>query len=87
MARVTNPFANAPRFDSYAAGGRLAPTARAHPGVVVQNVEERTRAAQLSADLQAGGAALAPTFKPVETKAPYEPVTPVVIPVPHEGSK
>jgi hypothetical protein len=73
MAKIT-----APRFDAYAPGGRLTPTARQYPGVNVVSVEERTRAAQIAAELQAGGEALAPKFQPVQTKAPYEPVTPSV---------
>jgi hypothetical protein len=89
MARVSNPFANAPRFDPYAPGGRLAPTARQHPSINIVSVEERTRAAQLTAELQSGGANLAPTFKPVATPAPYTETTLVGTPPKHEagGSK
>lgn len=74
MAKITDPFAARP--PAFPAGGSpLAETARQHGGVVLQNVEEQTRATVIPAAVAAGE--MAPTFAPIRTPAPYSATTPV----------
>jgi hypothetical protein len=83
MAKISNPFASRP---SSPGPSPLATTARNFgPRVNVASVEEAARSARVTAEMQAGAEAMAPSFRPVETKAPYEPVTSVVIPVTPEA--
>jgi hypothetical protein len=87
MAKITNPFAPQP---SSPGPSPLAATQRNFaPRITVESVQEAQRAERVKAELIAGGAALAPTFKPVATPAPYTTSTPIGTPPKPEagGSK
>lgn len=87
MAKISNPFASQP---SNPGPSPLAMTSRNFgPRVNVVSVEEAARSARVTAEMQSGAEAMAPIFRPVETSAPYEPVTLVGTPPDHEagGSK
>ena len=67
MANITDPFASRP--PTFPAGGSpLAETARQHGGVVLQNVEEQTRAMGIPAAIADGE--MAPTFTPTSSPKP-----------------
>jgi hypothetical protein len=77
MANITDPFSSRP--PTFPAGGSpLAETARQHGGVVLQSVEEQTRAMGIPVAIADGETA--PTFQPMSRPAPSPETTPVPTP-------
>lgn len=83
MAKISNPFAS--RSPSPGPSPLSATQRSFAPRLNVTNIEEAQRSERLTAEMQSGAENLAPRFKPIETKAPYETTAPVAIPVKPEA--